>query len=87
MSNVRKFDEMAVVVDWIDAFKNRHLDALLDLYEDTATIEMLWGRGFSRATCGGAVLGAETVPIKVGLIRNRRPVSGAGRRVSGLSRV
>jgi hypothetical protein len=46
MSNVRKFDEMAVVVDWIDAFKNRHLDALLDLYEDTATIECCEGGVF-----------------------------------------
>jgi hypothetical protein len=46
MSNVRKFDEMAVVVDWIDACKNRHLNALLDLYEDTATIECCEGGVF-----------------------------------------
>lgn len=46
MSNIREFDEMAVVVDWIDAFKNRHLDALLDLYEDTATIECCEGGVF-----------------------------------------
>jgi hypothetical protein len=46
MSNVRKFDEIAVVVDWLDACKNRHLDALLDLYEDTATIECCEGGVF-----------------------------------------
>jgi hypothetical protein len=46
MSNVRKFDETAVVVDWIDACKSRHLDKLLDLYEDTATIECCEGGVF-----------------------------------------
>jgi hypothetical protein len=43
---VRKFDEIAVVVDWLDACKSRHLDALLDLYEDTATIECCEGGVF-----------------------------------------
>jgi hypothetical protein len=46
MSNIRKFDEIAVVVDWLDACKNRHLEALLDLYEDTATIECCEGGVF-----------------------------------------
>lgn len=40
MSNARDgFDAIAVVVDWIDAFRRDRLGALLDLYADDATIE------------------------------------------------
>jgi ketosteroid isomerase-like protein len=33
------FDKMAVVVDWLDCCRNRHLDALLDLYAGDASLE------------------------------------------------
>ncbi len=40
MSNAREsFDAVAVVVDWIDACKQRRLNALLDLYDEAATVE------------------------------------------------
>jgi ketosteroid isomerase-like protein len=35
-----------VVVDWIDACKRRHLDTLLDLYADEATVECCVGENF-----------------------------------------
>src|ERR671915_2188450 len=34
-----RFDAIGVVVDWIDACKQRRLDALLDLYDDAASLE------------------------------------------------
>jgi hypothetical protein len=34
-----KFDPLAVVVDWLDAGRSGELDALLDLYNEGATIE------------------------------------------------
>jgi hypothetical protein len=34
-----RFDAIDIVVDWIDACKQRRLDALLDLYDDAATVE------------------------------------------------
>lgn len=33
------FDEMAVVVDWLDCCRNRNLQALLDLYAEDALLE------------------------------------------------
>ena len=33
------FDQIAVVVDWLDACRNRDLATLLDLYADDATLE------------------------------------------------
>jgi ketosteroid isomerase-like protein len=33
------FDQIAVVVDWLDACRNRDLAALLELYADDATLE------------------------------------------------
>ena len=33
------FDQIAVVVDWLDACRNRDLEALLELYADDATLE------------------------------------------------
>ena len=33
------FDRIAVVVDWLDACRNRDLDALLDLYGEDARME------------------------------------------------
>jgi ketosteroid isomerase-like protein len=33
------FDQIALVVDWLDACRNRDLTALLDLYADDATLE------------------------------------------------
>ena len=39
------FDRVALVVDWLDACRNRDLTALLDLYADDATLE---------CRCGGA---------------------------------
>lgn len=37
------FDQVAVVVDWLDACRNRDLTALLDLYADDATLECQCG--------------------------------------------
>jgi ketosteroid isomerase-like protein len=37
------FDQMALVVDWLDACRNRDLTALLDLYADDATLECRCG--------------------------------------------
>jgi ketosteroid isomerase-like protein len=33
------FDPLAVVVDWLDACRSRELDALLNLYDERATLE------------------------------------------------
>ena len=47
MSNARDgFDAIGVVVDWIDACKQRRLDDLLDLYDVTATVEFCEGGSF-----------------------------------------
>ena len=35
------FDPLAVVVDWLDAGRSGNLDALLDLYEEGATLHCL----------------------------------------------
>jgi hypothetical protein len=37
------FDQMALVVDWLDACRNRNLTTLLDLYADDATLECRCG--------------------------------------------
>ena len=37
------FDQIALVVDWLDACRNRDLAALLDLYADDATLECRCG--------------------------------------------
>ena len=37
------FDQMALVVDWLDACRNRDLTALLELYADDATLECRCG--------------------------------------------
>ena len=40
MANAKHpFDAIGIVVDWIDACKQRRLEALLDLYDDAATVE------------------------------------------------
>jgi hypothetical protein len=46
MPNADKFDAIGVIVDWIDACKKRHLDTLLDLYADGATVECCEGGSF-----------------------------------------
>ena len=47
MSNARDgFDAVGIVVDWIDACKERRLDALLDLYDEAATVECCEGGSF-----------------------------------------
>src|SRR4029078_10345280 len=38
-----RFDAVGIVVDWIDACRQRRLDALLDLYDDAATVECCEG--------------------------------------------
>jgi len=43
------FDQIAVVVDWLDACRNRDLTALLDLYAEDATLE---------CRCGGPSINA-----------------------------
>jgi hypothetical protein len=48
MSNLPEdFDQIAVVVDWLDACRKRDLAALLDLYADDASLECV---------CDGAAL-------------------------------
>jgi len=47
MSDARDgFDAVGIVVDWIDACRERRLEALLDLYDDTATVECCEGGTF-----------------------------------------
>ncbi|MCA6100617.1 nuclear transport factor 2 family protein [Bradyrhizobium australafricanum] len=47
MSNAREgFDAIGIVIDWIDACKQRRLDDLLDLYDETATVECCEGGSF-----------------------------------------
>jgi len=42
-----RFDTIGIVVDWIDACKQRRLEALLDLYDDEATAECCDGGNFT----------------------------------------
>ena len=47
MSDARDgFDAIGVVVDWIDACKQRRLDDLLNLYDPTAAVECCEGGSF-----------------------------------------
>jgi hypothetical protein len=47
MSDARDgFDAIGVVVDWIDACKQRRVDDLLNLYDATATVECCEGGSF-----------------------------------------
>lgn len=46
MANIRNFDEIAIVVEWVDACKRRDLKSLLDLYDDTAVVECCEGGSF-----------------------------------------
>jgi hypothetical protein len=48
------FDQVAVVVDWLDACRNRDLAALLDLYADDAKLEC--GCGEAEVSQGRAEL-------------------------------
>ncbi|MBR1279990.1 nuclear transport factor 2 family protein [Bradyrhizobium sp. AUGA SZCCT0283] len=48
MANAKdRFDAIGIVVDWIDACKQRRLEALLDLYDDGATVECCEGGNFT----------------------------------------
>lgn len=48
MANAREpFDAIGIVVDWIDACKQRRLEALLDLYDDGATVKCCEGGIFT----------------------------------------
>jgi hypothetical protein len=42
-----RFDAIDIVVDWIDACKQRRLEALLDLYDEVATVECCEGGTFT----------------------------------------
>ena len=56
MSDARDgFDAIGVVVDWIDACKQRRLDDLLNLYDATAIVECCEG-GLSRSIRDGKKL-------------------------------
>ncbi len=46
----RDFDAIGIVVDWIDAYKQRRLDDLLELYDDRATISCCEGGRFEGPT-------------------------------------
>ena len=37
------FDAMAIAVDWLDAYRSAKLDALLNLYDDEASLECRCG--------------------------------------------
>lgn len=41
-----RFDAIGIVVDWIDACKQRRLEALLDLYDEEATVKCCDGGNF-----------------------------------------
>lgn len=48
MANAKqRFDAISIVVDWIDACKQRQLDVLLDLYDDKAIVECCEGGNFT----------------------------------------
>ncbi len=48
MANAKDlFDGIGIVVDWIDACKQRRLEALLDLYDDGATVACCEGGNFT----------------------------------------
>ena len=36
-----EFDPLAVIVDWLDACRSRALKALLDLYDERATLDCI----------------------------------------------
>jgi hypothetical protein len=44
------FDPVGVVVDWIDACRERNLPALLDLYDDSAIVDCCEGGRFRGRT-------------------------------------
>jgi ketosteroid isomerase-like protein len=46
------FDKMAAVVDWLDTCRSRNLDALLDFYGDSATLECGCGGGHVNGRSG-----------------------------------
>jgi ketosteroid isomerase-like protein len=48
------FDAMAVAVDWLDAYRATKLDAILDLYDDDASLEC--GCGGPKTLTGKAAL-------------------------------
>lgn len=49
MANAKngRFDAIDIVVDWIDACKQRRLEALLDLHDEVATVECCEGGNFT----------------------------------------
>ena len=48
MSNKRDgFDPIGIVVDWIDACRERNLSALVELYDDAATVDCCDGERFT----------------------------------------
>jgi len=48
MTNLKdRLDAIGIVVDWIDACKERRLDVLLDLYDEEATVECCEGSDFT----------------------------------------
>jgi hypothetical protein len=59
------FDNMAVVVDWLDACRNQNLDALLDLYAPDAGLECACE---GVAISGRAALAAYWTPKLTGLV-------------------
>lgn len=46
MPSTRDFDEIAIIVDWIDSCKRRDLEALVNLYDDDAVVECCEGGSF-----------------------------------------
>lgn len=48
MANAKeRFDAIGIIVDWIDACKQRRLEALLDLYDAEATVKCCEGGNFT----------------------------------------
>ena len=72
------FDQIALVVDWLDACRNRDLAALLDLYADDATLECRCGeikvsKGRAELESTGGRGSMRSPPPLSGWRKSRRP--------------
>lgn len=72
MSNAREsFDAIGIVIDWIDACKQRRLDDLLDLYDDTATVECCEGGRFQGRAAMKWYWGSKARGVRSRCVRGR----------------
>lgn len=63
------FDPMAVAIDWLEAYRAEDMEALLDLYDEGASLE---------CGCGGEkiLVGREAIRVYRGLRFSEKPYSG-----------